>query len=435
MTKTNKKQNSKDRRIAIASIIVAGMIVAGSTFAWFTSKDEVTNRLTAHADYGVSIVEDFTPPEDWTPGQEINKDVSAVNTGNVDAFVRLGLLYDAKLTVPTTFTAAIDSNATELPTESGLTAVELNTTADDGSEQTGTANAVGAKANEVSTLQAGATLVWTPAGAVKPTDAQNVNADDTDNYGVAPADDYVPDKGAGLYLFRRTDKTTDEIKYSGYFFDGTKYYALETEPDTVFIAGTVVEADGVVTSVSGVKLAATKEVTIANNVDSPLFTVDWIVDNTKATTDTGNSVDAGAETAKYLRLTYAGEKNAAAETLDDLVIDVKLAANWSTNWTFKKVDTTSPSLNGTNDTGYFYLNSVVKAGKQTPMLIDSVTLNKDVTQEAYKDLTFDLSVVLDSIQITPDEAKTADSYVAGVNGAGWGATASYTKDTEAVSWT
>ncbi|MBR2305392.1 MAG: SipW-dependent-type signal peptide-containing protein, partial [Ruminococcus sp.] len=56
MTKTNKKQNSKDRRIAIASIIVAGMIVAGSTFAWFTSKDEVTNRLTAHADYGVSIV-------------------------------------------------------------------------------------------------------------------------------------------------------------------------------------------------------------------------------------------------------------------------------------------------------------------------------------------------------------------------------------------
>lgn len=433
MTKTNKKQNSKDRRIAIASIIVAGMIVAGSTFAWFTSKDEVTNRLTAHADYGVSIVEDFTPPEDWTPGQEINKDVSAVNTGNVDAFVRLGLLYDAKLTVPTTFTAAIDSNATELPTESGLTAVELNTTANNGSVQNENANAVGAKANEVSTLQAGATLVWTPAGAVKPTDAQNVNADDTDNYGVAPADEFKP-TDPGLYLFRRTDKTTDEIKYSGYFFDGAKYYALETEPDTVFIAGTVVETDGVVESVSDVKLAATKEVTIANNVDSPLFTVDWIVDNTKATTDTGNSVDAGDETAKYLRLTYAGEKNAAAETLDDLVIDVKLAANWSTNWTFKKVDTTSPSLNGTNDTGYFYLNSVVKAGKQTPMLIDSVTLNKDVTQYAYKDLTFDLSVVLDSIQITPDEAKTAESYVTGVNGAGWGAEAAYTNDTN-VSWT
>ena len=60
----------------------------GTTFAWFTSKDEVTNRLSASADYNVSIVEDFTPPEDLVPGQTINKDVCAVNTGNVDALVR-----------------------------------------------------------------------------------------------------------------------------------------------------------------------------------------------------------------------------------------------------------------------------------------------------------------------------------------------------------
>ena len=403
MTKTNKKQNSKDRRIAIASIIVAGMIVAGSTFAWFTSKDEVTNRLTAHADYGVSIVEDFTPPEDWTPGQEINKDVSAVNTGNVDAFVRLGLLYDAKLTVPTTFTAAIDSNATELPTESGLTAVELNTTADDGSEQTGTANAVGAKANEVSTLQAGATLVWTPAGAVKPTDAQNVNADDTDNYGVAPADDYVPDKGAGLYLFRRTDKTTNEFKYSGYFFDGTKYYALETEPDTVFIAGTVVEDAGVVTSVSGVKLAATKEVTIANTGSDPAFNIAWKNGN-------GENVAAGDTTAKQITLSYIGAdgvwSDGSGNSLDDLVIDIKLDNDWATNWTFKKVDTTTPSLDGINDTGYFFYKKILPAGKQTEKLVDSVTLNKDVTQYAYKDLTFDLSAVLDSVQVDKAEDGT-----------------------------
>ena len=64
------------------------IFLVGTTFAWFTSKDEVTNRLSAHADYNVSIVEDFTPPEDWTPGQTVNKPVSAVNTGNVDAFVQ-----------------------------------------------------------------------------------------------------------------------------------------------------------------------------------------------------------------------------------------------------------------------------------------------------------------------------------------------------------
>ena len=67
------------------------ILFACTTFAWFTSKDEVTNRLTATADYGVTLVEDFKPPKDMTPGQEVNKDVSVVNTGSVDAYVRMSL--------------------------------------------------------------------------------------------------------------------------------------------------------------------------------------------------------------------------------------------------------------------------------------------------------------------------------------------------------
>lgn len=88
---TKKKKTAKQRRILIVALIVAAAIIAGSTFAWFSSKDEVTNRLTASANYNVSIVEDFQPPADWLPGQTINKDVAAVNTGNVDAFVRMWL--------------------------------------------------------------------------------------------------------------------------------------------------------------------------------------------------------------------------------------------------------------------------------------------------------------------------------------------------------
>ena len=87
--KKNKKKTARDRRVLIAALLVGALIMAGSTFAWFTSKDEVTNRLSASANYGVSIAEDFQPPEDWIPGQPVNKDVSAVNTGNVDAFVRM----------------------------------------------------------------------------------------------------------------------------------------------------------------------------------------------------------------------------------------------------------------------------------------------------------------------------------------------------------
>ena len=80
-------KSKRRRKVLGASCILAALIIAGSSFAWFTSKDEVTNRLSANADYGVSIVESFAPPENWLPGQEVNKDVYAVNTGNVAAFV------------------------------------------------------------------------------------------------------------------------------------------------------------------------------------------------------------------------------------------------------------------------------------------------------------------------------------------------------------
>ncbi len=88
---TKRKKNARERRALVGALCTAAVIVAGSTFAWFTSEDEVTNRLSASANYDVSIAEDFQPPENWLPGQKINKDVSAVNTGNVDAFVRMWL--------------------------------------------------------------------------------------------------------------------------------------------------------------------------------------------------------------------------------------------------------------------------------------------------------------------------------------------------------
>lgn len=96
-TQSEKKQSSKQKKVLVASILLAATITVGSTFAWFTSKDEVTNRLSASAEYSVAIAESFQPPENWVPGQEINKDVSAVNTGNVDAFVRMWLIGSMRL--------------------------------------------------------------------------------------------------------------------------------------------------------------------------------------------------------------------------------------------------------------------------------------------------------------------------------------------------
>lgn len=81
-------KSKKRRRVLGASCILAALIIAGSSFAWFTSKDEVTNRLSANADYGVKLVESFAPPANWLPGQTVEKDVYAVNTGTIAAFVR-----------------------------------------------------------------------------------------------------------------------------------------------------------------------------------------------------------------------------------------------------------------------------------------------------------------------------------------------------------
>ncbi len=86
-----RKKSSREKRALVGALCTAAVILAGSTFAWFTSQDDVTNRLTATANYGVSIVEDFTPPKEMVPGQEVDKDVSIVNTGSIDAFVRTNL--------------------------------------------------------------------------------------------------------------------------------------------------------------------------------------------------------------------------------------------------------------------------------------------------------------------------------------------------------
>ena len=106
-------KSKRRRRVLGASCILAALIIAGSSFAWFTSKDEVNNRLSANADYGVSIVESFAPPENWVPGQEVNKDVYAVNTGNVGAFVEETV--SGKLTITTEVAkGAISANSVKL---------------------------------------------------------------------------------------------------------------------------------------------------------------------------------------------------------------------------------------------------------------------------------------------------------------------------------
>ena len=48
--KNNKNSKKNDKKLLIGSLGLASVVAAGATFAWFTSEDQVTNRLSAEAD-------------------------------------------------------------------------------------------------------------------------------------------------------------------------------------------------------------------------------------------------------------------------------------------------------------------------------------------------------------------------------------------------
>ena len=189
-------KSKKRRRVLGASCILAALIIAGSSFAWFTSKDEVTNRLTASSDYGVSIVETFSPPKSWVPGQTVNKDVYAVNTGSIDAFVEeevSGLLSYS-------YEVVVDNFGAE-----GVTYEELSS----------------ASLKAADSKEAGGFLIWNNAGAVNGPVGEN----------------FAPTK-SGDYIFRRaidkdsdnggSDLSSEKYALEGYHYDATtgKYYKI-----------------------------------------------------------------------------------------------------------------------------------------------------------------------------------------------------------------
>lgn len=189
------KTKSKQKKVLVISVLLAALIVAGGTFAWFTSKDEVTNKLSASNDYGVTITETFTPPEQWLPGEDVKKEVGVVNTGNIDAFVKLSLANALDLTVMG------DATATA-PTA-------------------GTADAyVELKAAAVKSLQAGGELVYKAGEDI-------TTADKEAGTEFEPTTD-------GLYIFRRnvTQGEPDTYEYAGYYRLGEKYYAVEPTSDS-----------------------------------------------------------------------------------------------------------------------------------------------------------------------------------------------------------
>lgn len=392
------------RSVLVASCVMAALIVGASTFAWFTSSDEVTNRLTASSNYGVSITEDFTPPEDWLPGQTVKKEVAAVNTGNVDAFVRMWLEGEMKLIKEDSAGKSVTDFATANITnvnDTTLSAVKLSKKDEDGTYYRVLS------VDDRKALQTGE-LAYSPsytngAGAVNKINSESF----------APSE-------VGIYLFRRSynlagdgsiDTTT--IEYSGYYYDGTDCYALQTKDDStvgggvdgkggnVYVKGMTGAygsdaSTGFAAKAAGVKLFSASGSTLSND------RLSW-----KYTASPTAAASPFGTTNPYFTVAQSGATGTLAVN-----IELQNVGTGSAQWTY------SDGEGNTNDT--FYYNDDLEGGATASLLVKNVQLDDGASQNDYITFDFDLNVNLESVQVTKDSSgNETDQTVAD----GWATTA------------
>ncbi|MDD4849238.1 MAG: BsaA family SipW-dependent biofilm matrix protein [Gemmiger sp.] len=80
---------SKKKITAFVAGALALTLAVGS-WAYYTSNNTVDNQLKTKA-YGDTLKEEFTPDEDWQPGEEVDKKVAVKNTGDYNLLVRIKL--------------------------------------------------------------------------------------------------------------------------------------------------------------------------------------------------------------------------------------------------------------------------------------------------------------------------------------------------------
>lgn len=479
MKRLEKKRKQK-KVVLMATLATAAVIVGGMTFAWYNAQDKVTNRFSASANFGASLVEEFAPPTDWQPGTKTEKKVSVVNTGTVDAFARAWLTAEMRVVSKTTGTAlpasagtltgvadprenAAATNAERMGLVGAKTVLTsaadntyfkvLDTTANSNNTST-------ASLSEVQAIQAGGYLAYAPNNAAW---SYTVKVDETTNRVIAggsstvstpditidttnglagyeiDADTFVPET-EGLYLFRRNmdinnNDSDKNVEYSGYYFVPAKagapatYYALETinsgvPSDTAVSDLAVLRKDGtlVADDVSGIKLFTAKYSQYANDA------LTW-ADGTG--TDNANTDYA----SNYLVV-------APTSTDTNLKVYVQLENILGTggtageNWT--KLGT------GANST--FYYNNDLESGDTTANFVKEVQLNKALNQDDFITFDFDLNVNMDSVQVTTDTdgkeltTSAADAFAGGSAPTKLGtATAAYTdtdtKEISSITWT
>ena len=83
-----KKITLKKRSASVMAGLLA-LVLVGGTWAYYSSNGSLENKLSTKMPGGDQLVEQFTPEDDWSPGQKIDKVAGIENKGDVDLLVRV----------------------------------------------------------------------------------------------------------------------------------------------------------------------------------------------------------------------------------------------------------------------------------------------------------------------------------------------------------
>ncbi len=352
----SKKDAIKKRnRLFAAALCAAAAIIGEITFAWYTSQNSLTNTFLSGSLKTV-IVENFTPPAHWTPGVTTDKVVQAVNTGTLDAYVRLELVPVLNYYAPVK--ASYTDTASGTTTDYAVYA-QVDSNGDIGTQYVYYVDGV---SND-----------YTAAG---------------ESYSFVPANvSYIED-----LVSKDTERTWVELTSSTYLtvlsgnaaLSPLSSYLTVPENVTLYAAASISQDSTYSYEFMGYYTDTDKNKTYSVTVASPEYT------------DGGNTLTSLSVMLQLTQLYTYSYADADGQTVIDSMTTLNfynnddpdniLTAADTDYWTERKV------TDGTNTTTYYYYKKIVQSGEATVPLLSSVTFNGDYTTEIY-DADFELNVV------------------------------------------
>ena len=105
-----KRITLKKRSVSIIAGIIA-LALVGGTLAYYTSTATLENKLSTKVAGGEELVEQFTPKNDWLPGQKVTKVAGVENKGDIPLVVRVKMNETWTVKTGASTTATINLNS------------------------------------------------------------------------------------------------------------------------------------------------------------------------------------------------------------------------------------------------------------------------------------------------------------------------------------